>query len=303
MNIQFLLVNFSLILFILMVITGVIWFMDTLFWKKQRLAKVSIALAEFDKNIIISTKNDIFINNDARNTLKATILKQPIWIEYSGNFFPIIALVFFLRSFLCEPFKIPSSSMAPTLVVGDFILVNKFIYGIRLPILNKKIVSINSPKRGDVIVFRYPKNISQNYIKRVIGIPGDVIIYKNKRLIINGKEIHYKSLPDYLLNESSTYYKQWQEKLCDIEHNLLIDQYTQNFISNSNFFPQHQLYTYNIENFTCIVPQEQYFVMGDNRDNSLDSRYWGFVPDKNIIGKAFFIWMNFNNFKRIGNFY
>lgn len=294
--------NFALILFVLMIVSGIVWFIEICFLKKQRQAKAIIALAKFDSDEMKFNKKDTDIIKSARSILKANLLRRPIWIEYSGGLFPMIALVFCFRSFLYEPFKIPSSSMLPTLLIGDLILVNKFTYGIRFPIINKKIISINNPKRGDVVVFKYPKNTSENYIKRVIGIPGDKIIYKNKRLTINTKKISYQVLSDYLDNSNSIFYKQWKEKLDNIWHKLLIDERTPDFILNFEEFPHHQLCTYNFEGFMCTVPKGQYFVMGDNRDNSLDSRYWGFVPDQNIVGKAFFIWMNFNNIRRIGNF-
>ena len=187
MNLQSLLGNFALILFVLMLITGVIWFMDTFFWAKQRRAKADAALREFDARVAKLSSEGIQNDTNGRAALEAGLLRQPTWIEYSGSFFPVIALVFFLRSFLYEPFKIPSSSMVPTLLVGDLILVNKFTYGIRLPILNKKIINVSDPQRGDVMVFKYPKDTSVDYIKRVVGVPGDKIIYKNKHLTVNGK--------------------------------------------------------------------------------------------------------------------
>ena len=150
-------------------------------------------MAEFDARNAKLNADGIKLDDSGRAALEADLLRQPTWIEYSGSFFPVIALVFFLRSFLYEPFKIPSSSMVPTLLVGDLILVNKFTYGIRLPIINKKIIEMNNPQRGDVMVFKYPKDPSLDYIKRVVGVPGDKIVYKNKRLTINGKEISYQA--------------------------------------------------------------------------------------------------------------
>ncbi|WP_016833551.1 signal peptidase I [Herbaspirillum lusitanum] len=303
MNLQALLGNFALILFVLMVLTGVIWFMDTYFWSRQRRAKADAALAEFDARIAKNANDGVKSDTSSRARIEADLLRQPTWIEYSGSFFPVIALVFFLRSFLYEPFKIPSSSMVPTLLVGDLILVNKYTYGIRLPIVNKKIISINDPQRGDVMVFKYPKDTTVDYIKRVVGVPGDKIVYKNKHLTVNGKEVSYKPLPDYLDDENLTYYKQWQENLTGVDHKILTDERAPNFVPNPDAFPQHELCSYNTEGFACTVPAGQYFMMGDNRDNSLDSRYWGFVPDQNIVGKAFFVWMNLGNLKRIGSFH
>jgi signal peptidase I len=214
----------------------------------------------------------------------------------------VIAAVFLFRSFGFEPFKIPSSSMVPTLQIGDLILVNKYIYGIRLPIINKKIIDLNNPKAGDVMVFKFPKDPSLDYIKRVVGVAGDKIVYKNKRLTVNGRELTYEKLSDYLDEERLTYYSHYRENLKNAPHGILNDDRVPSYVPSPDAFPQHELCTYNLEGFSCTVPEGHYFMMGDNRDNSLDSRYWGFVPDKNIVGKAFFVWMNLGNFKRIGSF-
>jgi signal peptidase I len=303
MNLQALLGNFALILFTLTLVTGVVWFLDKFYLSKQRRAAANAALAEFDARNAKLQADGIKLDASGRAALEANLLRQPTWIEYSGSFFPVIAMVFFLRSFLYEPFKIPSSSMVPTLVVGDLILVNKFTYGIRLPIINKKIIDINNPQRGDVMVFKYPKDTALDYIKRVVGVPGDKIVYKNKRLTVNGKKISYQPLPDYLDEEHLSYSKQYTEDLTGVAHRILNDERAPSFVQNPDVFPQHELCTYDIEGFACTVPQGQYFMMGDNRDNSLDSRYWGFVPDQNIVGKAFFVWMNLGDIKRIGSFH
>jgi signal peptidase I len=303
MNLQAILGNFALILFILMIATGIVWFLDVFYLSKQRRINASVALAAFDARNIKLIADDIQIDENSRAALEASLLRQPLWIEYSGSFFPVIALVFFLRSFLYEPFKIPSSSMVPTLQVGDLILVNKFVYGIRLPILNMKIVEISTPQRGDVMVFKYPEDPSLDYIKRIIGIPGDIIMYKNKRLTINGKELSYQELPDYLDEEHLNYSKQFSEDLTGVKHKMLNDEKMPAYVSNPHAFPLRERCNYNLEGFICNVPAGEYFMMGDNRDNSMDSRYWGFVPDKNIVGKAFFVWMNLSNWKRIGGFH
>jgi signal peptidase I len=301
MNLQPILGNFALILFVAMLVTGVIWFLDVFVLSKQRRAKADAALAEYDARHAKLTADGIKLDNGNRAALEATILRQPTWVEYSGSFFPVIALVFFLRSFLFEPFKIPSSSMVPTLLVGDLILVNKFDYGIRLPVLNKKIIDVGNPQRGDVMVFKYPKDMSQDYIKRVIGVPGDKITYENKRLSVNGAPVQYEPMDDYLDDERPVYHKQYLEKLQNAPHRILnMDgQRTLNLAAVEEF-PHHENCTYSYDKFTCIVPEGNYFMMGDNRDNSADSRYWGFVPDQNIVGKAVFVWMNFSNPKRIG---
>jgi signal peptidase I len=193
--------------------------------------------------------------------------------------------------------------MVPTLLVGDLILVNKFTYGVRLPIINKKIIELNNPQRGDVMVFKYPRDMSQDYIKRVIGVPGDKITYENKKLTVNGKPIAYTQLDDYLNEDSLQYAKQAKENLSGIEHRIIATESAPSVnVAQVMDFPNSEACSYRSEGFTCTVPAGNYFMMGDNRDNSLDSRYWGFVPDKNIVGKAFFVWMNLSNpLKRIGS--
>lgn len=301
MNLQPILGNFALILFVAMVVTGVIWCLDVFVLAKQRRARADAALAEYDARHAKLTADGIKLDNGNRAALEATIMRQPTWVEYSGSFFPVIALVFVLRSFLFEPFKIPSSSMVPTLLVGDLILVNKFDYGIRLPVVNKKIIDVANPQRGDVMVFKYPKDMSQDYIKRVIGVPGDKIAYENKRLTVNGQPVEYTALDDYLDDERPVYHKQFLEKLPNAPHRILnMDGARSINLSAVDDFPHHENCTYSYDKFTCIVPEGNYFMMGDNRDNSADSRYWGFVPDQNIVGKAVFVWMNFGNPKRIG---
>jgi len=306
MTMQDLLGNFALILFVLMIVTGIIWVLDTFYLAKQRRARAAAAVADFDARNAKLAGEGIRADSGGRAALEAALLRRPTWIEYSGSFFPVIVLVFFLRSFLYEPFKIPSSSMVPTLQVGDLILVNKFIYGIRLPIINKKIMDVGTPQRGDVMVFRYPEDPSLDYIKRVIGVPGDTVTYRDKRLIINGQPVSYKPLPDYLDEETLSYSKHWLENLGNVSHEILTNPRAPSYVINPHDFPNRNLCTYDVQGFTCKVPAGHYFMMGDNRDNSLDSRYWGFVPDKNIVGKAILIWLNLNDFPnnlgRIGRF-
>ena len=306
MTLQDLLGNFSLILFILTIGTGIVWVLDVFYLAKKRRANADAVLAEFDARNAKLTGDGVKPDNNGRAALQASLMRQPTWIEYSGSFFPVIALVFVLRSFLYEPFKIPSTSMVPTLQVGDLILVNKYTYGIRLPILNKKVLEVNNPQRGDVMVFKYPENMALDYIKRVVGVPGDTVTYRNKRLTVNGEKVSYKALPDYLDEEALSYSKLLTENLNGVAHQILNNPRVPSYISNPHDFPNRELCSYDAEGFTCKVPAGQYFMMGDNRDNSLDSRYWGFVPDRNIVGKAFFVWLNLNNFPknlgRIGSF-
>jgi len=192
--------------------------------------------------------------------------------------------------------------MIPTLLVGDLILVNKFHYGLRLPVLNTKITEGTSPQRGDVMVFRYPPKPSLDYIKRVVGVPGDEVAYLNKRLSINGQPLATNALPEFFDEDTMRYFKQFEETLGNKPHRLLNDDGRPAFVPGADEFEFKANCRYSIEGVVCKVPPGHYFMMGDNRDNSLDSRYWGFVPDKNIVGKAFFVWMNFSSLKRIGSF-
>ena len=251
--------DFSFFLFTASIITGVIWY-GYLFHLKR-------------SNIEYVEEN------------------EPLLVEYARSFFPVVLIVFLLRSFIAEPFRIPSGSMMPTLLIGDFILVNKFTYGIRLPVINKKIIDVSEPQRGDAVVFRYPKNPTVDYIKRVIGLPGDRISYVNKQLTINGKLLKQVSLGRYQglgQGKSMTGAEALSEDLQPVEHEILINHNAPNIKG------------------TFIVPKGHYFVMGDNRDNSNDSRYWGTVPEENLVGRAFFIWMNWDwehegiGFSRIG---
>lgn len=303
MTLQDILGNFSLILFVLTIVTGIIWVLDRFYLAGKRREKAEATLAEFDARNARLTGEGVKPDDNGRAALKASLLRQPMWIEYSGSFFPVIALVFFLRSFLYEPFKIPSTSMLPTLEVGDLILVNKYQYGIRLPVINKKIIEIGEPQRGDVMVFKYPENPSLDYIKRVVGVPGDTVTYKNKRLSVNGSPVSYAPQPDYLDEETLSYSQQFTEKLGDGTHRILTNARAPAYVPHPHDFPHRENCSYDSEGFICKVPAGQYFMMGDNRDNSLDSRYWGFVPDQNIVGRAFFIWLNLGDLSRIGPFH
>lgn len=303
MTLQSILGNFALILFLLTIATGAVWTLDRFHLQPKRRRAAEAALAEFDARQAQLVNSGIKPDPSGRAELAASLQRQPTWVAYTGSFFPVIAAVFIFRSFLFEPFKIPSSSMVPTLQIGDLILVNKFTYGIRLPIVNKKVVSLNDPQRGDVMVFKFPKDTSLDYIKRVVGIPGDKVAYRNKRLTVNGQEVRYESLPDYLDEERLAYYARYREYLTPRGHEILNDNKVPAYVPSPDTFPQHELCSYNLEGFECTVPAGHYLMMGDNRDNSLDSRYWGFVPDRNIVGKAFFVWMNLANPGRIGSFH
>jgi signal peptidase I len=247
--------DFAAILVGLTALTGAIWLLDHLFFAKAR--------AE-------------------REAQQGGEKKEPVLVEYARSFFPVILIVLLVRSFLAEPFRIPSSSMMPTLLIGDFILVNKFAYGLRLPVLDKKVVAIGEPARGDVVVFRFPRNPSQDYIKRVIGLPGDEIVYRNKTLWVNGEQVDARPVGRYVGSGSGrdmTGAELRIESLPGVEHRILQK-------SAPAYMPQGE--------GLWKVPEGQYFVMGDNRDNSEDSRYWGFVPEANLVGKAFLIWMNWD---------
>jgi len=247
--------SFELILVIATAVTGVIAYLDKTIWRPQRLKSV-------------------------------TTVKEPIWIEYARSLFPVFLIVLVLRSFIVEPFRIPSASMYPTLEIGDFILVSKSAYGVKLPVTSTKILPIGEPERGDVIVFKYPKNPEVDYIKRVIGLPGDTVAYKDRVVYINGKPAYQKKMGVYvgtdsgrMMNGATIVEESLPLKSGGVKkHLILIDQDKSSF----NMAP-------------VKVPEGYYFMMGDNRDHSNDSRYWGFVPEKNLKGRAFMIWMNWDS--------
>ena len=270
--------NFALILFVLTIVSGVLWAVDRFHFRKHRAADAP----------------------------------EPAWVEYAASFFPVLIVVFVLRSFVAEPFKIPSSSMRPTLEVGDFILVNKFIYGLRIPIAETKVIPVSDPKRGDVVVFRYPVNPTQDFIKRVVGVGGDVVKYEDKKLTVNGQSVPRVRDGTYGYLENLRYEMLERDKETarndggEATYTVgVTPQAAPVYPSNVRPFPGRENCEYNERGFTCKVPPGQYFMMGDNRDNSDDSRYWGFVPDDHIRGKAFFIWFNWDDisslaFNRVG---
>ena len=294
--------NFALLLFLATLVTGVYWVAERLWYlPRRRRAAAGFEAQAAQRNAQLSSRGIATVDPQVEET-KQKILAQPWWLDWTAGLFPVILAVFVLRSFLFEPFKIPSGSMIPTLLVGDLILVNKFTYGLRLPVLNTRLTQGNPPQRGDVMVFRYPPKPSLDYIKRVVGVPGDEVAYLNKRLTVNGKPVDMKRLQDYFDPDAMRYFKQFQETIGDNTHRILNDDERPAFIPGAEDFPDKQLCRYSVEGVVCKVPEGHYFMMGDNRDNSLDSRYWGFVPDRNIVGKAFLIWMNFGDLKRVGWF-
>ena len=296
--------NFALILFLLLVLTFVAWVAERMVFLPRRRRLAEQRLTEFDRAQEALPAAQRSPNLEAaRVAIADKVLRQPLWLEYTAGLFPVIAVVFFLRSFVVEPFKIPSGSMIPTLLVGDLILVNKYSYGVRLPIVHTKVLDVGQPARGDVMVFRFPRDPSMDYIKRVVGLPGDRISYENKRLRINGKEVTMAEAGEFYDSERLSYSRQYSEKLGTIDHKILTELEKPSFISAVDAFPFRENCEYGSSGVSCVVPPGHYFVMGDNRENSLDSRFWGFVPERNIVGKAFFIWMNFGDFKRIGRFH
>ena len=304
--------NFALLMFMATVVTGIYWLAEQFYFLPQRKAAAEALQAQADKRTAELNAQGITQTDVNVTEAKERLYMQPWWLDWTAGLFPVIAVVFVLRSFLFEPFKIPSGSMIPTLHVGDLILVNKFPYGVRLPVLNTKITEGNAVQRGDVMVFRYPPRPSLDYIKRVIGVPGDEVAYLNKQLTINGQPVSKDVRTDFFEQDSMRYIAQFEEKLplgtkpsemTDARtHNLLNDKDRPSFIPGVEDFAFKDNCHYTVEGVTCKVPAGHYFMMGDNRDNSLDSRYWGFVPEKNIVGKAFFVWMNFGSLSRIGAF-
>lgn len=254
--------DFALIMLLILIGTGTLWSFDRWLWAPVRERRAR-ALAEAGK------------------TEEATLArKEPIYVEYARAFFPVILIVFFIRSFLVEPFRIPSGSMLPSLFIGDFILVNKFSYGVRLPVANSKILDTSLPKRGEVAVFRFPGNPSINYIKRVVGVPGDRILYKDKKLYVNGSAMEQTEARPYFFaagGDAQGEALRLTESLDGVKHDIILTM-------NRPDIPMPEI----------VVPEGKYFVMGDNRDHSNDSRYWGFVPEQNLVGKAFLIWFSWD---------
>lgn len=261
--------NFPLILVVATVLTGIVWAMDAVLWAPKRRARVAELTAQ---------------GAAPESEPVEQAGKEPLLVEYARSFFPIILIVLLVRSFVVEPFRIPSGSMMPTLLVGDFILVNKFTYGLRLPVSHTKIVDLGEPQRGDVVVFRYPEDPAVDYIKRIIGVPGDTVTYVDKQLYINGKPIPQEYLGTYVGGGGASGMTGAQlrlETLGEVNHRILVE-------GNSRPAAAERV----VRGF--VVPDGQYFVMGDNRDNSKDSRFWGTVPEENLVGRAFFIWMHWD---------
>ena len=296
--------NFSLLLFMLTVATLAFWLAERFHFKPAReSAAVELEKQDAVRRAGLAKLGIEKVDGDVAQA-REKLLMQPWWLDWTAGLFPVILIVFLLRSFLFEPFKIPSGSMIPTLLVGDLILVNKFHYGVRLPVLNKKILDNNPVQRGDVMVFRYPVDPRQDYIKRVVGLPGDEVSYLNQKLSINGQLLQTAAQGEFFEADSLRYEPQYTEKLGSVEHKVLVNTRRQAYYGgDEKSFPMAQNCRYSPEGVVCKVPPGHYFMMGDNRDNSQDSRYWGFVPDENIVGKAFFVWMNFGNLGRIGAFH
>lgn len=278
--------DFALLLFMATVVTGAYWLADKLYFRPRR------RLADAQQTGVSQSTS---ASAEGERTDG-----QPWWLDWTAGLFPVILLVFLLRSFVFEPFKIPSGSMIPTLRIGDLILVNKFVYGVKLPVINKRMSQGRDPERGEVIVFRYPPQPNIDYIKRVIGLPGDEVAYLDKQLSINGQPVAQTPEADFFDDSSLSYFKQYGLDLNGREHHIIINERLPTLIGQGGNFAYKDHCQYNAQGVRCTVPEGHYFVMGDNRDNSLDSRYWGFVPEENIVGKAFFVWMNFGNLKQIG---
>jgi signal peptidase I len=261
--------DFALILVIATLVTGIGWLIDKMIYEKPRTATFSKAQEGMDAEL---TKE-----------MKEKLDTTPWWSDFSRSMFPVLAIVLIVRSFLVEPFQIPSGSMLPTLKIGDFILVNKYDYGLRLPVLGTKVIPVGEPERGDVVVFKFPNDPSVNYIKRLIGLPGDVITYKDKKIYVNGELQNVKL--EAKLPPMSPRTLLLEENLSGVTHEIYND------VGTPGGFAKE-----------WTVPEGQYFVMGDNRDNSNDSRYWGFVPDSLLVGRAFAVWMHWPTFTSIPDF-
>jgi signal peptidase I len=285
--------DFPTFLVVATVLTGGIWLVDALAFapRRRRLAEQTAAAGTAAAGA-----------ESAPAQSAAARYREPVVVEYARSFFPVILAVLLLRSFLVEPFRIPSGSMMPTLLVGDFILVNKFAYGLRWPVLNTKFLRLGEPHRGDVVVFRFPQDESVDFIKRVVGIPGDQIYYRDKTVYVNGEPAAHLPLPPYVGEGAGAGQTGAQRALEDhdgIDHEILINPHARDLPPGCMV----------LANGPVTVPDNTYFVMGDNRDNSNDSRCWGFVPEGNLVGKAFAIWMHWDSgrngfpiaFSRIGD--
>jgi signal peptidase I len=294
--------NFALMLMVATVITGLYWVAEKLvFLPQRRRAAERLSAVGRDRESALREQG-FEADGSGLASAREQLLRQPWWLDWTAGLFPVILVVFVLRSFLFEPFKIPSGSMIPTLRVGDLILVNKYHYGLRIPVFNNKFLDNNEPQRGDVMVFRFPPQPSLDYIKRVVGVPGDEVAYLNKTLTINGQLVSKQAMPDFFEKQGMTYLKQFAEVQNGRHYNTLNDEGRPAFVQNPSNFEFKENCNYTVEGVVCKVPAGHYFMMGDNRDDSLDSRYWGFVPEANIVGKAFFVWMNFGDLGRIGSF-
>ena len=294
--------NFSLLLFILTVVTGAYWCAERFHFRPKRELAAKTALAQIQARALKATADGIKLDTVDASDVTANLLRQPWWLEWTAGLFGVIAVVFLLRSFVAEPFRVPSGSMLPTIHVGDLILVNKFTYGLRLPVINLKIIDLGKPKAGDIMVFRLPKDPRIDYIKRVVGVPGDTISYLDKKLVINGIELSKESQADFLDDDAMQYNRQFSEATGGVSHKILNNEAAPALMMGVEDFPNKANCSYSAQGVVCKVPDGHYFMMGDNRDNSVDSRYWGFVPEANIVGRAFFIWMNLSGkFKRIGS--
>lgn len=271
-------IDFPLILVILVFGSGFVWLVDALMTAPARKRRIADLTGQFPKWREAGSQ-------DAKAFAKAVsqTAAEPTIVEYARSFFPVLAAVLVLRSFLFEPFQIPSSSMVPTLQVGDYILVNKFSYGLRLPVVRDKVVEIGEPERGDVMVFFPPHQNNTYYIKRVIGVPGDKIVYRNKLLSVNGKPVPQKWLDDTPLGRSSRI-RMAAETVADEPHLMQVDRARP------------------ARDFAVTVKPGHYFMMGDNRDNSSDSRVWGQVPERDIVGKAVAIWMHWEDWFSVPSF-
>ena len=295
--------NFSLLLFVLTVITGIYWLAERFKFAPARAAAAQALVAQDAQRRTELTKLGIDRVDGDIEAARHQLLAQPWWLDWTAGLFPVVIAVFVLRSFLFEPFKIPSGSMVPTLVVGDLILVNKFQYGIRMPVTGTKLIANKDPQRGDVMVFHYPVDPRIDYIKRVVGVPGDEVVYTNQTLTINGQKVPVQSQGEYYDDDSLRYAPKYSEQLGAVPHGILVDTKRPSiYRPMESFVNFRDNCRYTAEGLSCKVPAGHYFMMGDNRDNSQDSRFWGFVPDENIVGRAFVVWMNFGNLRRIGAF-
>lgn len=276
-------------------VTAIAWAADKAWFapRRRRLATATALDVGHDRNGEPPDARD-------REVVIQQLLERPSWLQWTAGLFCVVAPMYAVQSFAVEIMKIPSGSMMPTLIAGDYVLVDKFRYGLRLPLSHQKLTIGRPLEHGDIVVFRHPVDPSENYIKRVVGLPGDTVSYLDKKLTINGTPVSETPMTDFLDPDLGVMVKRFRQSLGHVQNEVLNNPTSPAFVLGASNYASRENCTYSIRGVVCKVPAHQYFMMGDNRDNSADSRYWGFVPEANIVGRAFMVGMNFSSPWRFG---